>query len=389
MNCKRCESLLDQYLDGLMEASDKAALEEHLHGCAHCRLRMQVLEDSRRINEEDEVPVSFSASWRQAIQDEEVVPMKRQTPGWTKWLAMAAALVVVVAGTWLTGNELNRISGSPVKPAGGMAGGAGYYSGLESADSAANYDMDAPAMAESAMTRSAPAPQMAAQPQETKIIRTLSIQSATRNFDADYQTIRQDLEKIGGRVENAEVRTGSNGLRTAYLTLRVPAARLDSFAEQLKGMGHLQSISESAQDVSERYYDTDARLKTQLAKMERLRALMEKAASVEELISLESAIADTQYQIDSYTGQLKGMDSQVNDATLNLTLSEMSALDTAETKAETLWDRIASGTVHMWQMLKIWAADAAVFLAAVLPVIILIAIVVIIIKAIVKRRNKK
>ena len=123
--------------------------------------------------------------------------------------------------------------------------------------------------------------------------------------------------------------------------------------------------------------------------MERLMALLEKAVSVEDLISLESAIADTQYLIDSYTGQLQGIDSRVDDATLTMTLKEMSALDTAEASRETLWDRIVGGVSHMWKLLREWAADAAVFLVAILPIIILTVIVILIVRAIIKRRIKK
>lgn len=388
MNCEHCESLLDQYLLGELPGEDKALLEAHLDGCARCRLRLRVLEDCRRLDEGDEVPVSFSSSWRQRIEEEEEAPMTQHKPVWRAWMYAAAALVLMVAGTWLTGGELNRVLGRPGDQAAQTAaygGSQGPYAREESFGPSANFDMAAAPAPE--VMRSMAAKDVAAQ--EEKIIRTLSIRTSTRRFDQDYQTIRNDLEQIGGRVESAEVRTEYNGLRTAYLTLRVPAGQLDAFAEKLKGLGTLQAISESSEDVSERYYDTASRLKTQQAKMERLTALMEKAASVEELISLESAIADTQYQIDSLTGQIQGMDSKVNDATLSLTLSEMSALDTAGSEGENLWQRIQSGVAHMWRMLKTWAADAAVFLVAALPVIIVIAVIALAIKAIVKRRNKK
>ena len=51
--------------------------------------------------------------------------------------------------------------------------------------------------------------------------------------------------------------------------------RLDLIRHQMKGLGHLQSFNESSEDVSEQYFDTQSRLKTQQAKMERLTALME------------------------------------------------------------------------------------------------------------------
>lgn len=317
--------------------------------------------------------------------------MKKTTPVWTRWLAVAAVFVVMIAGTWLTGNELNRMKGRPSADYAVAApeGGLGYYAAQDSPAYSADYEKGmAPAPMPMARGVAAEAEE-SAQTAQQKIIRTIRISSATRNFDEDYQTIKDALNLAGGRVESADVRTGTGGLRTLYLSLRVPAEMLDTFAGQLKGLGHLQSFNESSEDVSEQYFDTQSRLKTQQAKMERLTALMEKALNVEDLVAIESAIADTQYLIDSYTGQLKGIDSRASEATLTMTLSEMSPLDTAEAKEESIWKRIASGIVHMWGLLRGWAADAAVFLVAALPVIALIALAGLLIKMIIKRRNKK
>ncbi|MDD3571622.1 MAG: DUF4349 domain-containing protein [Eubacteriales bacterium] len=385
------ESLLEQHLLGVVETEGREELEAHLKECPACRLRLKVLEDCRRINEEDEVPATFSSSWRRKIQEQEDFPMKKKTPGWTKWLAAAAAVALVLVGTLLTGNELDRALGRRT-PEGDQApgGGIGYYSSANSR-AGAGEDMAAfqPAPQASEPMMWAADTATGKEAQELKIIRRISMTSATRAFDSDYQAIRNALETAGGRIENADTRTAANGLRTAYLTLRVPADQLDTFTGMLKALGNLEAFSESAEDVSEQYSDTDSRLRTQKAKMERLMALLEKAVSVEDLISLESAIADTQYLIDSYTGQLQGIDSRVDDATLTMTLKEMSALDTAEASRETLWDRIVGGVSHMWKLLREWAADAAVFLVAILPIIILTVIVILIVRAIIKRRIKK
>ena len=391
MNCERFESLLEQRLAGVIEAGDREALEAHLKECAGCRLRLRVLEDCRGINEEDEVPALFSQSWRQKIREEGNDPVKKTTPVWTRWLAAAAVFVVLTAGSWLTGNELNRMKEGRSASYAGAApeGGLGYYAAQESADYAADYEKAmAPAPMPMARGMAADAGPGAETP-EQKIIRTIQMSSTTRHFDEDYQTVKDALREAGGRAESADVRTGADGLRTVSLLLRVPSDQLDAFAARLKGLGHLQSFSESSEDMSEQYTDTESRLKTQQAKMERLNALMAKAENVEDLVALENAIADTQYLIDSYTGQLRGIDSKASEATLSMTLSEMSALDTAGTQEETLWDRITNGAIHMWGLLRVWAADAAVFLLTALPVLALIGLAALAAKVIIKRRNKK
>ena len=52
--------------------------------------------------------------------------------------------------------------------------------------------------------------------------------------------------------------------------------------------------------------------------MERLQALMSETATLSELLELESAIADTQYTLDSLQSQLNQTDDQVAYATVDV-----------------------------------------------------------------------
>ena len=80
--------------------------------------------------------------------------------------------------------------------------------------------------------------------------------------------------------------------------------KLDELLAGAEGYGRVISRTETAEDVTESYQDTAARLATQQAKMERLQALMNDTASLSDLLELESAIADTQYTIDSLQSRL-------------------------------------------------------------------------------------
>ena len=56
--------------------------------------------------------------------------------------------------------------------------------------------------------------------------------------------------------------------------------------------------------------------------MARLQALVTDAASLSDLLELESKIADTQYYIDSLQSSLNSTDRQVDYATVDITLRE-------------------------------------------------------------------
>ncbi len=81
-------------------------------------------------------------------------------------------------------------------------------------------------------------------------------------------------------------------------------------------------MSSSAENITEEYYDTDSRLKTAQIKLERLQELLSKADNMADIITIESAISDTEYEIESLSGTLRHYDALVDYATVSLTLSE-------------------------------------------------------------------
>ena len=63
--------------------------------------------------------------------------------------------------------------------------------------------------------------------------------------------------------------------------------------------------SDTAENISERYYDTQSRLETAQIKLERLQELLKKAESMEDIITIESAISETEYEIEDLSGTMR------------------------------------------------------------------------------------
>ena len=225
--------------------------------------------------------------------------------------------------------------------------------------------------------------------QEKKIIRTASLSITTSAFDDSLATLRSLCETSGGWVAYASESSGSTR-RTASLTLRIPAAQLDAFLEGAGGAGRVTRREESADDVTESYYDTKARLETQQALMARLQALVTDAADLSDLLALESQIADTQYQIDSLQARLNSTDRQVSYATVDVTLREETASSDITDGEKSLGQRILSALETGLEAFLDFLSDMAVFLASALPFILLVAVVWIAVKLIrrsIKRRK--
>lgn len=177
-------------------------------------------------------------------------------------------------------------------------------------------------------------------PANAKIIYTADINLETKDFDDASQALTDIVRELGGYFEHRSVSQG--GRRSLDCTVRVPVGNFAAFLDRAGEAAHVTSRSEYLEDVSESYYDQEARLTTQRTKLERLQELLGKAESMEDIITLESAISDTELQIEFLTGSLRKYDSQISYSTVRLYLSEVYRLSTDEEVPVTFGQRLGA-----------------------------------------------
>jgi Domain of unknown function (DUF4349) len=106
------------------------------------------------------------------------------------------------------------------------------------------------------------------------------------------------------------------------LTLSVPSDKLDTALDQLgKGVGTVLRRSTSSQDVTSQYVDTESRLKTMRASVDRVRALMARAKDIGQVVALESEMSRRQADLESLESQLAALKNSVERSTLAVSLS--------------------------------------------------------------------
>ena len=105
--------------------------------------------------------------------------------------------------------------------------------------------------------------------------------------------------------------------------MRVPAEQFADFCAQVGTLCHVTWQDDSAENISEQYYDTQSRLETAQIKLARLQELLKKAENMEDIITIESAISETEYEIERLSGTMRHYDALVDYATVTLELSEV------------------------------------------------------------------
>ena len=401
MTCNEYAVLLEKYLEGALTPAEEALLRQHEDACPACAARRRALDglqdDLARLSDDvPPLPEDFHQAWTKRVEEaamDNKPESSRPRRQWTRLLSAAAAVVFVLGGTLLTRDALSPRSAAPEDLAGGALYSAYDYDGGGGSpklmarnaayDEGADYVTYTDEVADAGYEEDAAAT-------EQKIIRTVSLTLGTQSYEQSLDSLRSQCEALGGWVSYSSESAMSSGLRRAYLTLRIPADQLDDFLSGTGGLGRVISREESATDVTESYYDTQARLETQQALMARLHALVTDAADLSDLLALESQIADTQYQIDRLQASLNSTDRQVSYATVDVTLREETASSDITDGEKSLGQRILSALETGLEAFLDFLSDMAVFLAAALPFILLVAVVWIVVKLIrraIKRRK--
>ena len=158
-----------------------------------------------------------------------------------------------------------------------------------------------------------------------KLILNADLSLETQDFEKSAADIEKMTAEAGGYIESSGT-YGDTGSRSANYTLRVPQEKFEQFYAQLGENMHVVSRSRSSEDVTEQYTDIETRLATLQTKHECLLSLLEKADKMEDIISLENALADCEYEIDSLTGSKRRYDDLVGFSTFYINLREVQTL---------------------------------------------------------------
>ncbi|MDR1617454.1 MAG: DUF4349 domain-containing protein [Treponema sp.] len=134
----------------------------------------------------------------------------------------------------------------------------------------------------------------------------------------------QDPAEVEKAVTTAMAKYGAYAAATAiddnsrYFTIRVPAASYQAFLADIGGLGRVLSRSENAEDVTVRYYDLEGRLATKRELLKTFRVYLGKAATIEDILSVEKRIAELEDEIDGTGRELRALGNLVDYATVEL-----------------------------------------------------------------------
>lgn len=225
---------------------------------------------------------------------------------------------------------------------------------------------------------------------EEKLVYTASVTLESEDFEAASDALHQKIASLGGIIvsENAyNLNKKGYGSRSMDMTVRIPQENYETFLAGLSDICNVAAVNRYVENLTERYYDNENRLKSYRIQEERLFAMLEKAESVTEMLEIESRLCDVQYQIEALTNTQRTIDNDVRYSTFNLTLAEVKKFTTPE--PETFGDKFKEAVGGSVESFGVFSENLLFFFIYVLPYLLCVAVVVVIVLVIVKVSKKK
>jgi hypothetical protein len=148
-----------------------------------------------------------------------------------------------------------------------------------------------------------------------KLVKSARIRAQVDNLEEAAALVEAALERYQGYASESSVYDTSR-----HYTLKIPGAYYEAARREFGNIGKILHQSETAEDVTLRYYDLDGRLNTRLELLKTFQAYLGKAETIEDIMTVETRIAELQAEIDWYGSQLAELSHLVDYATISLEL---------------------------------------------------------------------
>jgi len=149
---------------------------------------------------------------------------------------------------------------------------------------------------------------------------TLVVESVTTLGDQ----ITKLVKDAGGYISETDQASLAHTQRRATWKVRVPVERFDTFLAAVARLGELERNHVDSQDVTQEFYDTEARIANKQQEEKRLlKHLADSTGKLEDILAVEKELSRVRGEIEQMQGRLKYLASFSALSTVTITATEV------------------------------------------------------------------
>ena len=160
-----------------------------------------------------------------------------------------------------------------------------------------------------------------------KIIKNVNESVQTDAFDAFLDSLYDEISEADGYVSsssyNGESYYDDSSLRTANITIRIPAEKLADFTEKIDSLAVVTSYNEYIDDVTNQYIDVTSRIAVLEAEETALLEILKGATTTSDALAVRTRLLEVQSDLASLRAQRDSIDDRVEYSTVTLRVREV------------------------------------------------------------------
>ncbi len=162
---------------------------------------------------------------------------------------------------------------------------------------------------------------------ETLVIKTGSLTLDVKNTPDTMASLTAIADAYGGFVQDSSTWMQSDETTAGLVTLRVEVEYFEQALEDIKALATVvQSESISGQDVTTEYIDMQAELTNLQAEEQQYLEILERAYTVEDLLSVSDYLAAVRGDIEWIQGQLNYLENRTSFSTITVYVYEEASI---------------------------------------------------------------
>ncbi len=199
-----------------------------------------------------------------------------------------------------------------------------------------------------------------------RIVYTANVDLVVEEFEDVPSRVAELAQQCGGYVASSNLQGQLGSPRRGSWTIRVPVERYSDLLSKARELGELRSLASKSQDVSEEYYDIEARILNKQKTEARLVALLEEATgNLEQVLEVEQKLDGVREEIERMQGRLRVLADQTSLATVTVTVEQIPGYQPeAKPTYGTRVERAFRSSLHA---LVTTAADLSIVIVALAP----------------------
>ncbi len=224
------------------------------------------------------------------------------------------------------------------------------------------------------------------------VIIEMRVVVSSDDIERTVASVMAAASTLGGGVASSDVNygndemTGSRGF--AVLVVKVPPESVDRLLSGLDDTGTVQSINQSAQDVTEQLVNLDVRIQNARQSVDNVRAFMDRTENLQELVTLESELTRRQTDLEQLEAQQRNIADRVALSTVTIEVVPTASVPetiTEEDADDGIGDAFRSG----WEAFAALLFGIGFVFAATLPFLVSGVLLALVAWMIVRRRDAR